>query len=677
MFDNGILGGLVGLIQSHPGWLIGLAFLFAFLEALALVGLIMPGVVLLFLVGAVVGFDGPLFISCWLAAMAGALAGDWASYWLGRRFSAQVTAMWPLSRHPELLGAGERMFLRHGGKGVFIGRFVGPIRPVLPLVAGMMRMPQANFLFFAVPACFLWAPLYLLPGMLFGASLELAAEFAGRLVVLLVILVLGGWFLLWATGRIYSYAARRSRRWLSAMIRWSAAHPRLGPLLGPLLQPGGRELISVAVLGVVLLVSIAALLTVLVSAPFARMTWDAEMQFAGLAASLRNHLADPVFVAVALAGSLESMALLAAAMAVLLIGLGRIASAWHWMAAVVGAWLLSELLNALMLLFITVPPYAPALGELPSRAFTLATVVLMFFAVMLAKDLRPRHRPWPYLLAAALCGLVGFAIFYLQQASLSGLFAALALGLGWVALVGMAYRQRARRRRFPTVLALSFAGLLIGIGVVQVQRDFDALLASSRLTLPERELAVTDWIAGEWRDLPDRLSRLGRADRARFDLQFAGDLFALQQALAAQGWAAVPQPQPRDMPAMLVSSPDSGRLPHMSKDFAGRPDNLMMRRELDGGEVLLLRLWASGARLSPAGQPIWLGQVRQLRPGLAFGWLGRWQEVEASRERAAEALAADIDAVIWQPADDRFRLYLSLPEASGLRSSSVSSVLSR
>jgi hypothetical protein len=121
--EEGLFTGLMNVIQSHPGWLITLAFLFALLESLAIVGIFVPGIVLLFIVGAVVGMDPALFVACWLAASSGALAGDGISYWLGRRFSHQIPRLWPLSRRPDMLAAGQVLFVRHGGKGVFIGRF--------------------------------------------------------------------------------------------------------------------------------------------------------------------------------------------------------------------------------------------------------------------------------------------------------------------------------------------------------------------------------------------------------------------------------------------------------------------------------------------------------------------------------------------------------------------------
>jgi membrane protein DedA with SNARE-associated domain len=624
--DNGFFATLNQLIQSHPGWLVAMAFAFALLESLAIIGIFIPGIVLLFIVGAVVGMDLNLFLWCWASAAAGALVGDVISHWAGYRFRVHVPRLWPLSRRPDMLAAGQAAVLDHGGKAIIIGRFVGPLRPVVPMVAGMMSMPMRSFLLFAIPACILWAPAYLLPGMLFGASLELAAEFAGRLVVVLLIVVLGGWLVLWATRLVYNFTARRSGWWLRGLIRWSSEHPLLGRAVAPLFEPGKREMISVALLGLLLLVSVALLLAVLLIAPFAAGTWDAERQVASWAASLRSHLADPYFVVLSLGGDLRVMGLLAAIITLVLIAYRRSNAAWHWLVAGAGAWILAEMLGGLMGFLIDAPEAMPSLGEVPHRGTTVTTAVLGFFAVMIAKDLDASRRKWPYLFTSLLLMLVCFAHLYLGRASVSGVAAALALGGGWVALVGIGYRQRSLPRQRAGLLALAFYGLLVVIAGLHAQAHMDTLLETTRLAQPERTLSRSDWLEGDWEVLPARRSRFGPAPVQRFDLQVAANLHEVARSLERAGWEQPPQPRDRLLPLLIGVRPDPHELPHLPRDFAGRPENLIRMLPLDDGQVAVLRLWASGARLDPGGQPVWLGQVRVVRAGLFLGIFNRWQD---------------------------------------------------
>ncbi len=655
--NNGVLAALAAIAESHPIWLVVLAFVFAFLESLAIVGIIIPGIILLFLVGALIGPDAALFLACWMAAFAGALLGDGVSFWLGRRYRDRIPSVWPFRQRPELLVAGQELFQRHGGKAIVVARFIGPMRPLLPLIAGSMSVPRRLFYRYAIPACLVWAPVYLLPGMLFGASMELAAEFAGRLAILLAIVVLGIWLVLWVTRQVYEFTARRSGWWLKSLIRWSRTHPYLGKVVGSLLEPGRREILSVTLLGLLLVVSIAVLLAILLVAPFADTSWDASRQMAGWAASLRNHFADPVFAALTLATGTQSMILLAGSIGVILLALGRINAASHWAMAVLGAWLLAELLIRLTTLMVDQPEIMPTLGQVPFLPLVLATVVFGFFAVLLGKDLSARSRKWPYLAAASLLALSGFAHFYLGRASVMGLLAALALGLGWLALIGIGYRQRARARSHPGALAAVFYTLAIGIAVVNIKIGMEELLEATRLVPPSRWVDAMEWRHSEWQSLPARYSRIGSETRTRFDVQLAAPLDRIERTLAEQDWQSLPEVRMRDLWSILIGHPEPLSLPHLNRDFAGRPDDLIMRLPRDDGSVILLRLWESGVRLMPADRPVWLGQVRVVRPGLLLGSLTRWYPVDEQHELAQQALASALDDWWQAESDDGPRRY--------------------
>lgn len=167
-----------------------IVFLVAAGESLALVGIVVPGVVFMLGIGALVGLDA---INLWQAlfwAATGAIVGDWLSYWLGRHFDKQLRHVWPLSRYPELIPRGEAFFERHGGASVFFGRFVGPLRPIIPAIAGIMHMPQGKFYVINVVSAILWAPVVILPGVAFGESIQLANEVFLRLIAVIVILII-------------------------------------------------------------------------------------------------------------------------------------------------------------------------------------------------------------------------------------------------------------------------------------------------------------------------------------------------------------------------------------------------------------------------------------------------------------------------------------------------------
>ncbi|MBP6104562.1 MAG: DedA family protein, partial [Gammaproteobacteria bacterium] len=180
-------------IRVHPSSAMLAVFFISLSESLAIIGLLVPGVVLMTAIGSMMGAGILPFYQTLLWAILGAIAGDGISYWLGYHYHQRLRHFWPFRQFPRLLARGEAFFSNHGGKSIVFGRFVGPVRPMIPVIAGMMDMTPKRFLFFNILSAIVWAPLYSLPGILIGMSLgNLSAEVASRagLLVLLLLLVL-------------------------------------------------------------------------------------------------------------------------------------------------------------------------------------------------------------------------------------------------------------------------------------------------------------------------------------------------------------------------------------------------------------------------------------------------------------------------------------------------------
>ena len=99
-----------------------------------------------------------------MAGAVGAALGDWLSYWFGFTFKDRVAHMWPLSRHPDLLPRGEAFVRKWGVPGIFIGRFFGPLRASVPLVAGIFEMPYWRFQVANFSSALLWSAVLLVFG---------------------------------------------------------------------------------------------------------------------------------------------------------------------------------------------------------------------------------------------------------------------------------------------------------------------------------------------------------------------------------------------------------------------------------------------------------------------------------------------------------------------------------
>jgi membrane protein DedA with SNARE-associated domain len=174
MFENieGYAQQLVEFVRGHEAWAAPVVFALAFGESLAFLSLLIPAWAALVGIGALIGSSRLNFWPIWVAGSVGAALGDWFSYWMGIKIVPPVAHMWPLSRHPELLPRGEAFVRRWGVLAIFVGRFFGPLRASVPLVAGIFRMHYWQFQTANFTSAFVWAYVLLTVGDIAGAMIR-------------------------------------------------------------------------------------------------------------------------------------------------------------------------------------------------------------------------------------------------------------------------------------------------------------------------------------------------------------------------------------------------------------------------------------------------------------------------------------------------------------------------
>ena len=89
-------------------------------------------------------------------------------YGFGIKLYKKIDSIWPFKNNPGWLKKGREFFKTYGILGVFVGRFIGPVRPVMPITAGSMGMKFKHFLGVDLLSGLIWAPLYSLPGYFAG-----------------------------------------------------------------------------------------------------------------------------------------------------------------------------------------------------------------------------------------------------------------------------------------------------------------------------------------------------------------------------------------------------------------------------------------------------------------------------------------------------------------------------
>lgn len=159
-----IVQQVVDFVRANAAWAPAVVFALAFGESLAFISLLIPAWGALVAIGALIGSSGISFWPVWIAASLGAALGDWLSYWIGLKLEHSVAHVWPLSRHPDLIPRGEAFMKKWGIPGIFIGRFFGPLRASVPLIAGIFEMPFWRFQLANFSSALVWAAVLLTIG---------------------------------------------------------------------------------------------------------------------------------------------------------------------------------------------------------------------------------------------------------------------------------------------------------------------------------------------------------------------------------------------------------------------------------------------------------------------------------------------------------------------------------
>lgn len=633
----------VALNQTWAGLAV---FALSIAESLLIVGLFIPGTIVMFGVGALVATG---VLNLWETlgwAALGAVVGDGISFWIGYYYKDRLRGMWPLTRFPGLVSRGEGFFLKHGGKSVLFGRFVGPVRPVIPTIAGMMGMSPARFTVVNVVSALIWAPAYILPGVVFGASMGLASEVASRLAIWVVGLVAVLWLTVWGVRRLYMVLQPRANAALVRMAAWGQKHPVLGNITAAVLDPDHPELKGLFTLAGILLLASAAFVWIFTHAaasgandnPLAYI----DSSIAHLMQSLRTPWADQLMVLLSGLGDAVVVGSLALAILAWLAWRRCWFAAIHWLAVVA----LGALFPLLLQIIFNFPRPEAIYSTLitlgfPSGAITVNMAMYGFLSVLVARELPGPQRWMSYAAGGLLTAAIVLSHLYLGIGSLSDTVGGLTLGLAWAALLGIAYVRHASLNtpdqphpngtgKLPvagTVGVVITVLLLSGAWHISGQYEENLQRYAPRYVV--RVLDQNDWWTTQWQSLPShRIDLEGQLEQP-LNVQWAGSLPLLHAHLQAQGWHAPAALNVAGVLNWLTPAPVLGKLPILPQVHDGRKEALVLVHEgavitshptgaaikprAAADHYLVLRLWPSEVKLGAPGQHLWVGNATSVR----------------------------------------------------------------
>jgi membrane protein DedA with SNARE-associated domain len=170
---------IIEFVRLHQAWAAPVVFVLCFAESLAFISLLIPAWAALVGIGALISASGLNFWPIWLAGSIGAALGDWLSYWIGLKLENRVYHMWPLSQNPDLIPKGEDFIKKWGAPAIFIGRFSGPLRASVPLIAGVFAMPYWRFQLANFSSALVWAAVLLTLGDITSMSIKWIVQMIG------------------------------------------------------------------------------------------------------------------------------------------------------------------------------------------------------------------------------------------------------------------------------------------------------------------------------------------------------------------------------------------------------------------------------------------------------------------------------------------------------------------
>lgn len=154
----------LAFVEAHKAWTPLIAGGLAFCESIAVLSLFVPATVILVGVGALVGGADIAFWPVVIGAAFGAALGDWISYEAGHWLGPGAKTKWPLRHYPDLFAKAEAFIGRWGLAAVAFGRFFGPARALVPLLAGILGLSRLPFQAANITSALVWAFVLLAPG---------------------------------------------------------------------------------------------------------------------------------------------------------------------------------------------------------------------------------------------------------------------------------------------------------------------------------------------------------------------------------------------------------------------------------------------------------------------------------------------------------------------------------
>lgn len=604
---------LIQFFHLHPHFAGIFTFFVVFCEAMAVIGVVIPGSITMTAIGILIGSNVIPAGGTFLWGICGAILGDEISYLIGRYYKTRLHKVWPFRKHPEFLEKSEKFFSQHGGKSVFLGRFFGPMRAMIPMVAGMFNMPQLRFLVAAIPSSALWAVMYIMPGVLLGVlSLELPPKVATQFTLFALGAIIVFWGIVWLahhfSKQVY-YAFDRYIMTLWLYIRNCRMCKWFTNLLTDPREPDNHQQLSLLIFTIITIILFFASLQSALHHGIITILNEPIFNFLR---SFRAPKIDHVMVAITSLSEPKAMIIFESLFLIWLIYKRYYYTAIHWFLLIVSCVLLVGGIKHFV--------YSPRPGGLlahknpssiPSGHTAFAIAVFGFLAAVISRYLEESKRWIPYAITSTLVTLIIFSRLYLGAHWLSDIICSIFAGLSLAMLFTISYRrehlQNIALKQFISILLILFTVTWFIYNLVYFKKNIE----SYKLVWPTQTITLKE-LQSKPADHPIinlyRFNRLGRPVEA-FNIAWLDSIEDIKNNLTTQGWTV----QPTDVNLSVIIQRLLGnsiisQLPLLPQLFHNKPAVLVLTRTTNNPEIyLLLQLWESDITIADSKIPLWIG----------------------------------------------------------------------
>ena len=551
-------------------------------------------------------------------AILGAFCGDFLSYWFGYHFNERLRKMWPFSKHPKWLASGEAFFEKHGGKSIILGRFIGPMRSAVPMVAGLLKFSLPRFVLAAMPSAVGWAIMYMTPGILIGAlSMELPAGLATKFIIYALIAIIICWAIFWGIQFFFKKISHFIDRQIEKLWRFLTTHRSLKWIthrLNDPRYPENHQQLTLLIFAIICgLLGLFVLYMSLTNGFLTKLNEPLHV----LLTSLRNKPLDTVMLSFTLLGYFKVQLMAAGLITMWLLYKRYWRATFHWILLVVGTsgiiWLCKEL-------FFHARPggllHEQIDSSFPSGHTTLSIALFGFLAVLIAREVNPDRKWIPYCITIILVSCIAFSRLYLGAHWPTDILGSVFMGLTCLMLVTISYRRCPTKSIQPTSLSVVVIFVFLAVWAGYGVPHFQQLRYDYTPIWPTESISKQDWWQQNSDEIPlYRLNRLGHANQA-LNIQWLGSLEQIKEQLSQHGWKSHP-PHFNFKGAMnrLSSKQSKEHLPILPMLYHNKSPMLLMTKNGHGENLpLILRLWQSDITINNGSSKLWLGTVNVYQP---------------------------------------------------------------